>query len=161
MNKNILFGIIILLLVVCIAEGFFVFKERNAKLAMMQAVKAASTRVTPPPGRRPMPFMQGQKFSDNPLSAKAYLIFPTSGVLSDDAKKALEGWDLKTTQNSDGSTTIDMIPLKSEYIRQTFTVKSGFKLYFIEATLVDDKPDVDENRGDDTGVLVDQNGIVQ
>ncbi len=103
--------------------------------------------------------MPGMKFKDNPLFSKAYQIAP--GDLSDDTKKAITGWDVKQQSLSDGSIQINLIPHEAEDIQQVFTVKPGHTFYFIEMNLADDTVQKDENRGDDMGVLVDKNGIVQ
>ncbi len=166
MNKNVLVIFILILIVACLAEGFFVFKERQEKIVLglqLASVQQKSMKPSMQLGKRPAPMMvmKGQKFADTPLFSKAYLIFPTNGSLSSDAQKATTGWDIKTTLNADGSTQVDLIPKEAEDVKQSFTVKSGYKLYFIEMTLVDDQTGVDENRGDDIGVLVNQDGIVQ
>jgi hypothetical protein len=165
-KNNLWVTIATLLIFACIVEGYFIIKERNEKIALsIQDTTKQQAMMKPPAGggKRPAPMMvmKGQKFSDNPLSQKAYLIFPTIGTVSSDAQTALTGWDMKTTPNSDGSTQVDLIPKEAEDIKQSFTIRAGFKLYFIEATLVDDKTGVDENRGDDIGVLVSPDGIVQ
>jgi len=48
----------------------------------------------------------------------------------------------------------------SGYANQTFIVKPGYKLYFVEKSRGDDVGGVDANFGDDKGVLVDLNGYV-
>ncbi len=161
MNKNILVGIIIVLAVICVAEGFFIVHERNAKIAAMNYAARRSRIGQQPPRGKPMLVLKGQNFMNNPLFSRAYLIFPTSGTLSSDAQKAMAGWTMNTTANSDGSTQVDLIPKEAEDVKQSFTVKQGYKLYFIELTLSDDQTGVDLNRADDIGVLVDPNGIVQ
>lgn len=162
MNKKVLVSIIIILIILCVGEAYFFVKERNEKIALSTSPKKNSTIMKPSGGRPKAVFiMKGQKFSENALYAKAYLIFPVVGSLSADAQKALVGWDVKTTANSDGSSQIDLIPKEAEDIRQSFTIKQGYKLYFIEMNLADDQTGVDENRGDDIGVLVNQDGIVQ
>jgi hypothetical protein len=111
----------------------------------------------------PQPIMvkKGQDFTTSPLFSKAYQIFPVVATQSANEKEALNGWTVKKSLQADGSTQVDLISTESEDIRQSFIVKPGYKLYFIEMNLMDDKNGNDENRGDDIGVLVDQNGIVQ
>lgn len=152
--------IIALLIIACIAEGAYILKTHHTKEELTMQPQSKSLMA---PTNRPKPsfIMKGQKFADNPLSSKAYLIFPTNGPLTGDAKTAMTGWNMQTTASADGSTVVTLIPHEAEDIKQSFTVKPGNKLYFIEMTLVDDTTGVDENRGDDIGVLVDQNGIVQ
>ncbi len=161
-NKNILFAVIVFLVIFSIGEGYFVLRERNEKIALSNAWQTSKMMMAKPTNRpEPMFVMKGQKFAQSPLFQKAYLIAPVTGVLPDDAKKALTGWNVKTVNNADGSTQVTLIPHEAEDVQQQFTLKKGYTLYFIEMTLVDDTTGVDHNRGDDIGVLVDENGIVQ
>lgn len=164
MNKNLAYGIICALVILCIGEGYWIVRERNAKIALslgIMAQKQQMPKMSPPPKGKPSFIMKGMKFSDSPLFSKAYLIAPVSGDLSKDAQIATTGWTVNSTANSDGSVSVDLVPKEAEDVKQSFTVKPGYKLYFIEMTLVDDGTGVDENRGDDIGVLVDPNGMVQ
>lgn len=70
---------------------------------------------------------------------------------------------MKTQTLADGSTQVDLVPTEtgSNYKNQTFIVKTGFKLYFIEIRSGDDQPGQDNDPRDDIGILVDANGIVQ
>ena len=155
MTKNIAIVILILL---CVAEGGYIFLHSKQQ-TVRRSMTARKIYPTSTAAKRPAFLTPGTKFADNPLFAKAYKIFP--GDLSDNAKQALNGWDLKQTAMSDGSTQVSLIPHEAEDIQQTFIVKPGYSLYFIEMTLVDDKTGKDMNRGDDMGVLVDQNGVIQ
>lgn len=162
MKKNNLVPVVIVLVVLSIAEGYYIVKERNAKNALSMIVQ--SQTMTAPPTKKPAPMfvIKGRKFADNPLFQKAYLIAPVTGELSVDAKKALTGWVVNTTDNPDGSFQVDLSPQETGDIKQQFTLKPGYKLYFIELSPADDSAtEGDANRGDDIGVLVDQNGIVQ
>ncbi len=102
----------------------------------------------------------GQKLSDSPYANYAYLI--SSDPLSSDARTALTGFKLSKAQNSDGSTTYTLTALKQGYQNQTYTVKSGQSLYFIERSLGDDNADTDEDNflADDMAVVVDSNGVI-
>lgn len=162
MNKNTVTAIIIILIILCVGEGYFVVKERNEKIALSMVPQNVKMPAKPSPRPRPMFITRGQNFADNPLSKKAYLIAPVTGDLSADAKRALTGWDVKTTNNTDGSVQVNLVPHETEDVQQQFTVKPGYKLYFIELTLADDSAaDGDANRADDIGVLVNSDGIVQ
>lgn len=162
MKKNNLVPVVIILVVLSIAEGYYIVKERNAKNALSMIVQSQVVKAQPTKRPAPMFVMKGRKFADNPLSQKAYLIAPITGELSADAKKALTGWDVKTTDNPDGSLQVDLSPQETGDVKQQFTLKPGYKLYFIELSPADDSAtEGDANRGDDIGVLVDQNGIVQ
>jgi len=163
-NKNFLLIIIAILIVVCLVEGYLIKHERDAKIAI--AVNSTLQRQNPAQrpqsgGRAPGFVTKGMKFQDSPLFSKAYKIFPVTGSLSGDAKKATTGWNIKTINLSDGSTQVNLVPLEAEDVQQEFIVKPGYSLYFIELNLADDATGIDQNRMDDMGVLVDQNGIVQ
>ncbi len=161
--KNILIGICIILVLACLGEGYLINRERNEKIALSVALVKQQQSMQPktPTGTRPTPLLKGQKFADNPISSKAYLIAPTTSTLSADAQKALTGWTVTKKANADGTTQVTLIPKEAEDVEQTFTLHEGYKLYFIEMNLSDDATGVDENRGDDMGVLVNDKGIVQ
>lgn len=161
MNKNVVIGIIVVLLIAVIGEGYYVNKERNDKKALAAAWTKWQLAITNAPKPRPSFFTPGKKFADNPLSSKAFLIAPVSGDLNADAQKALTGWTVDSAKNEDGSTQITLSPKDTDDVKQTFTLKTGFKLYFLEMTFGDEANDLDHNRGDDTGILVDDKGIIQ
>jgi hypothetical protein len=97
-------------------------------------------------------------FSDSPLSQNAYLIsIPTFDA---NTKIALSGFNVTKSTLADGSMQIVLNSTNPDYQTQTYTVKSGEKLYFIEANLGDDGNNNDGNVGDDTAVLVDANGFI-
>ncbi|MDE2026026.1 MAG: hypothetical protein KGJ07_06025 [Patescibacteria group bacterium] len=108
--------------------------------------------------------IKGTKFADNTqLNQHAYLVYPVSGDLPADAKVAMSGWELGSTQNADGSTTVTLTPSNSEQEdhKQTFTLQSGDKLYFVELNLQDDQNGNDHLWFDDLGIVTDSNGIIQ
>lgn len=163
MSKNLLLGIIGVLFIACLVEGYWVVKERNEKIALgATLVKVQMSMAKQQTAKPKLSFvMKGQKFADNPLFQKAYLIAPVPGQLPDDAQKALTGWTVTNKTNADGTIQVTLTPKDTDDVEQTFTLKTGYKLYFIEMTLGDEKTGTDANRGDDTGVLVDDKGIVQ
>jgi hypothetical protein len=101
-----------------------------------------------------------QLFRDSPVYASAYQIFP--GTLSADAKKAMNGFMTQTQSMADGTVVVTMTATNPEYKNQTYTVKPGETLYFIEKSLGDDA--VGENKdnylADDTAVVVDAQGVL-
>ena len=160
-NSN-LVVVALVLLAIAVGEGYYIMKGSATKgIPYVTQTQAMQAKKPTPRSARPTFVMKGQKFADNPISKKAYLIAPVTGPLSRDAQIALTGWTVKTTNNPDGSLQVNLIPQETEDVQQQFTVKPGNKLYFIELTLADDSATGgDANRGDDIGVLVDQNGIV-
>lgn len=97
-------------------------------------------------------------FSQSQYYQFSYLIFP--GALSPNAKKAITGFNLDLKNNSDGSTTVNLVAVNPEYKTQEYTVKPGEKLYFIERTLRDDSSGEDMFPSDDMAVVVDSNGYI-
>src|SRR5690348_9444309 len=103
MTKNIA---IVILLILAIAEGSYIFLYSNRSIAKYPMTDARLARLAPTGTaiRKPAFLTPGTKFVNNPLYAKAYQIFP--GNLSANAKQALTGWDLKQTPQNDGSTQV-------------------------------------------------------
>ena len=98
------------------------------------------------------------KFVDQPFYKNAYLI---SGATMDaQTKQAITGFDITKKALANGAAEYDLKALKSEYKDQTYVIKPGEKLYFLETFMGDD--DVNENleKGfrDDMAVVVDANG---
>lgn len=144
-----------------LAEGGYILKLRHARsLSMTPAVSDDKPR--PSTGARPlMPPVKGDKLTDSAIFQSAYEVYP--GALTDAAKSALIGWDIKTMKNKDGSATVSMVPHNPEDPTNSYTVKAGEKLYFVEMTPADDKAEVNEdnNLRDDYGLIVNADGIIQ
>lgn len=165
MGKNIVIAVLILAV---IAEGgllgYFYKKSKMPTVVLGSAVSSNLTanqknhntpKLPPPPSA-----MKGTKLMSSPLSTHAYLVFP--GDLTDEAKKATNGWQIKTEKNTDGSTDVSFIPMESTDTKQVYTVASGNQLYFVELNLGDDtKPGADINLRDDYGVITDKDGTIQ
>ena len=104
------------------------------------------------------PVVTVQKFADQDYFKTAYLI---SGVtLSADAKMALTGFTMTKKTMPDGTTSIMLKALKPEYKDQSYTLKTGEQLYFIEKFLQDDANGTESNIGDDGAVIVNAEGNV-
>lgn len=99
-----------------------------------------------------------QLFSGSPLSQNAYLISTTP--YDANTQKALSGFTVTNKTLADGSREFTLTSTNPEYQTQTYTVKQGEKLYFIETMLGDDSNNQDRNLGDDTAVVVDANGYI-
>ena len=153
--KNIIIGV---LLVAVLVEGYMVFTDRrNGQAENKQTTGQASVRPT---GRPPQPLSKGSSLTGSDLEKYAFEVFP---VMSDAAKKAITGFDIKTQKLADGSTQVNFVPKDSDDQSQQYIVKAGNTLYFVEMTVMDDKPDADKdlNYRDDYGIITDANGIVQ
>lgn len=158
-----MWAVIGILFVACLILGFWAVRERSEKIAMSTqwAKQLASQSEKSAAKPKPVFLTKGQKFADSPLFSKAYLIAPVIGDLSAAAQKALNGWTLTSKNNTDGTTTVSLTPKDADDVSQTYTLKTGYKLYFIELNPVDEPSTEDKNRGDDMGVLVDDKGLVQ
>ena len=100
-----------------------------------------------------------QVFSDSPYYRYAYVV--STDNLTPIAKLALSGFDLTKKTLSDGSVQYDLATMKGNYVNQTYVVKSGQKLYFIDTELGEDGvPSYEGSLGDDFAVVVDQKGYV-
>jgi hypothetical protein len=101
----------------------------------------------------------GEKFSDSKYYKNSYLI--SGETLSTQAQTALSGFSYSKTVNADGSITITLKAFNPEYKDQSYTLKAGQQLYFIENSFGDDSPPNGENSlQDDHAVLVDSNGNI-
>ncbi|MDE2026075.1 MAG: hypothetical protein KGJ07_06270, partial [Patescibacteria group bacterium] len=130
MNK-LLLSIIGVLFVACLVEGYWINKERSEKiaLAVLTVTNAQKQEAARP---KPTFLTKGQKFADSPLYSKAFLIAPVTGNVSAAAQKALNGWTVTSKENTDGTTTVSLTPKDADDVSQTYTLKTGYKLYFIE-----------------------------
>jgi len=97
-------------------------------------------------------------FSSSSYYPYAYLIFP--GVLSPAAREAITGFNLDLKNNPDGSTTINLVATNPEYKNQSYTMKPGEKLYFIERSFGDDSDGGEHFLGDDKAVVVNSAGYI-
>ena len=63
---------------------------------------------------------------------------------------------------ADASTLITLTATNPNYKNQTYTVKPGYSLYFVEKNTTDDSPenDTDRTSADDTAVIVDPQGMI-
>jgi hypothetical protein len=159
-NMAIYFVFVIVLLIV--AGGAYMYGKHSVKPVVLSAKTSGQADFQSPPPSG-LPNMKGQKFSDTSLYDQAVQIYP--GTISESAKAILTGWNLKTTNLPNGSVQADLIPVGSEATEgdtmHSFTVKPGYKLYFVDLNPSDDKPGMDVNTHDDLGILVDGNGIIQ
>ncbi len=146
MNPMIVLGTLVILVV--LGGAFYLYSSRSSKEEKVEQ-KTVQTTV-----------QSKQKFVDSQDGKNAFKIFP--GELSADAKNALVGFDLKTKDLGNGSTEVTLVAKKQEYTTQTFIVKQGESVYFIEKFGLDDNKDenTDRNLKDDTAVVVDANGYL-
>lgn len=99
-----------------------------------------------------------QLFSNSSLSQNAYLI--STPTYDANTKTALSGFTVTSSVQTDGSTKYTLNAQNPEYTTQTYIVKPGEKLYFIDSLLADDNGNADKTLRDDTAVVVDANGYI-
>lgn len=101
-----------------------------------------------------------QRFQDSSDSASAYQIYP--GTLSIQATQALSGFTMQTNTMSNGLTVVTLTAQRPEYQSQTYTVKPGYTLYFIDRFPNDDNlsQNSEANIKDDTAVIVNPQDFV-
>ena len=159
MKKSTTIAVIIVILVVIIivwiiaasgkqASPSNLSSNSNPAVADNNANPTVNNNTTPTP----------QLFSDSPLSQNAYLI--STPTYDANTKTALSGFDVTKKTLTDGSVQYTLNSTNPEYQTQTYTVKKGEKLYFIENLLTDDNGNTDKSMRDDTAVLVDANGYI-
>jgi hypothetical protein len=100
----------------------------------------------------------GQKFSDQSYASRSFMI--SGDTLSADAQNALSGFQLSKNTVPDGTTQINLKALQPQYHDQSYTLKPGEQLYFIEKFMGDDVAGQDANINDDSAVVVDSRGNV-
>jgi hypothetical protein len=98
------------------------------------------------------------KLSDSPYADYAYLI--SGDQLSPETQQAISGFSINKQANSDGTTTVNLIALNPEYQNQSYTIKSGQSLYFIEKSMGDDGNGAENFLGDDHAIVVDSSGYI-
>lgn len=136
MKKN---SIIFLIAIIVVALGIWIYSSSGSN-------SSQTSQAT------------NELFSNSPLSKNAYLI--STSTYDDNTKKALAGFSVTKNNLPDGSTQITLKAENPEYQTQTYTVKPGEKLYFIENSMSDDTNNTEKFIGDDHAVLVDANGYI-
>ena len=163
MTKNIVIGVLVLLLV---AEAGYFLVKRQSYHQQLAVLSAAQSRPALPPagpsakGKGPIMLSKGANLKTSPLFQFAYEIFPTASV---SATSHMTGFTMATAVQKDGSTVVTLTPKDSQDQDQQYTVQKGQVLYFIEQTPMDDKSDndTDLNYRDDYGIVTDASGVIQ
>lgn len=88
----------------------------------------------------------------------SYLI--SGKTLSSNAKRALDGFEWNRTRLNASAVEITLTPTQPRYQSYSAVVRSGQKLYFIEASFGDDAPKREAQLRDDAPVKVDNHGYV-
>jgi hypothetical protein len=153
--KNFMIAIIILLI---LGGGYYylVNKSGTSGSATAPAPQLDQSVVTNT-GTAISPMSQ-MAFSQSPDYAVAKQIFP--GIISAEAKTAMQNFTMKTTTQADGSTMVTLTPKNAAEKQQIYFVKSGEKLYFVEKFPGDDASGSDNNLKDDYGIVVDASGNI-
>src|ERR1035437_6806619 len=122
MKKKLKIKVFIFFLII-VVKGIFFFTRKKKKDASTVPV-SQNTAATP------------VLFADSPLSKNAYLI--SNPTLDSKAEEATMGFTITRKTMPDGSMQISLTTQNPAYKNQTYTVKPGEKLYFIEKFLADD-----------------------
>lgn len=156
-NFSIVYIVSAILLIIVVSGGIYFMNKSESK------VSASQTQNIPPSPRPQRPSLKGQKLSDTKFADSAYQIYP--GTVSEAAKAAMSGWDLKIIKNADGTITATLVPTGTEVTEgdtsHTYTLQPTDKLYFADINPGDDQPGMDNNKNDDMGIIVDSAGIIQ
>lgn len=160
MNKTLTIVIIAAVIVIAAAFGYmYLGKSKPSSYSSSNSNPADSVSPTTADSAAPAAgTSQGTKLADEPYANFAYEVTP--GNLSTTTQLALTGFDVSQQSLTNGDTKITLTATNPEYKTQSFELKPGQKLYFIEKNLGDDKDGQDKFLGDDTAVVVDQDGYV-
>jgi hypothetical protein len=150
-KKYIIIAIVVLVVVV---GGWFLLYGGGAS-----GGAAAPYAQIPASSSSPQASSTAVFFSSSQYAKNAYLISAT-GTYDAATQKALDGFQVNKQVLSDGSLQIQLVALKSEYATQSYVVKPGEKLYFIESFAGDDSTSEDRSPGDDRAILVDAAGYI-
>jgi hypothetical protein len=130
---------------------------------MFMAVGCASNTspiVTPPGGSVSSGSTQPAKLKLSDTKNWQYAHLISGDTLDSAAQAAMAGFSMDKQVLSDGTTQITLKSTNAGYKDQTYNLKQGQQLYFIERTMGDDPQDQDFNLGDDTAVVVDSAGYI-
>lgn len=105
------------------------------------------------------PVASSQLFASSPFAQYAYLI-SSNEPFDANTQLALTGFSVVKNNLPDGSVQIILNAVNPEYKTQTYVVKTGEKLYFIEKNLKDDANNEEKFLGDDTAILVNADGYI-
>lgn len=174
MKKYIISGIVGLLVVVGIFQLFnssgssgAIKPADNQQAAQVSAnvgsdfaTTAGQSSSTTPTSTTAANLMKGtgQLFTSSPDYAYAYRIFPT--MVSDQAKQALDGFDMKTENLGNNIFRVTLTATNRNYKSQTLTVSGDQKIYFVETSFGDDAPGQDYELRDDYAVAVNAQGYI-
>ena len=101
-----------------------------------------------------------QKISDSADWPFAYLISEDPATFDVKTKEALAGFTVTSATLPDGSKVIKLKATEPQYQDQSYTLKTGQKLYFIEKFLQDDVNGQEKNMGDDKVVVTESDGTI-
>ncbi|MDE2030956.1 MAG: hypothetical protein KGI58_01705 [Patescibacteria group bacterium] len=139
---------LIILVIAILVIGFLVYINEHSKNDEDNVKTPASQNTTTP-----------ELFSNSPLFPYAHLI--STPTFDTDTQKALTGFTVTKNTLADGSTQITLNSQNAEYHSQTYVVKEGEKLYFIEKSYGDDSNNQERFLRDDTAILVGANGYIK
>lgn len=136
----------------------FAFHRSDREATVGDAAVSVTPTVAPTYSSTPRPSLVGMKLADTPFADTTYLI--STKTLSAAAKQALVGFAVTSTKGTDGTTTYILKATNPEYEDQTYTLKPGEQLCFVELSLGDDAGGTEANPRDDHAFVVDATGTI-
>ena len=158
-NTTTVIAVIAIVIIAGIGVTSSLKKQNNSNLsASANGAQAVASNNSNTPATNQPSTNTPQLFSSSPISQYAFLI--SGPTLDQNAQNALAGFNVSKKALPDGSTEVTLTSTNTEYQTQTYTVKPGEKLYFIETMMGDDSNNQEKNLRDDMAVLVDANGYI-
>ena len=105
-----------------------------------------------------IPVTAAMKITDAPYWPNAYLI--SEGNFDAQTQAALAGFTVTSADSPDGGKTITLKAVDPRYHDQTYALKPGQKLYFVEKSMGDDQNNQEYNLRDDWGVVTNSDGTI-
>ncbi len=129
-----------------------------AGLAVLFAKPPAKSQITNNGAAGQASSSRQQLFKDSPYVSYAYLV--STDNIDSSTKQALSGFKLEKQSIAGGGQTITLKALDAGYADQSYTLKPGDKLYFIETSLGDDPYNHELSLSDDTAIVVNAQGYI-
>lgn len=154
--------ILLYIFVILIIAGYLVLNnyQTSGNIILNKNTQTSDSQISASSNNSNQDKNQEQKIklSETRYWNYAYLI--SNNNLDNKEKLALSGFDRKKETLPDGSVKIILKTLSSNYNNQTYILKNGEKLYFIETSLGDDPQFKEYNLGDDVAIKVDSDGYI-
>ena len=152
MTNKILISILIVVVIAGIG-GYLLFTSSSPN-----SLQVADNSSLNPSSSSSSGQAQKTKLADTRYAQYAFLI--STDKYDSATQAALAGFTVDRKVLADGTQQITLNAQNPEYQTQSYTVKPGQKLYFIETSMGDDPGGQEFNLGDDRAVIVDSDGYI-